>query len=243
MSEITAYWRVWAKKATYALVVVASLAGSYAWVSTWQRGQGVTFYGPRPPAGARIVNQTTSPVNPFASANGKHLIAYVVTASDCGWSRLPAGMEAIRKLRAKMHDYHGKSYAQVSVVAVDIDEDLNAGWKFLGELGNGHPSDAFDQVIVGGSWLNEQIVRFVWREQIARPATPQVVLIERPVSTDTYVATSTIGVGDDTLVGAFAGANQITGWMKQGMPLDHAQETAAATRVPRAERSSEGGDI
>ena len=40
-----------------------------------------------------------APVDPFASANGAHLIALVRTAFDCGWSVFPAFPEGTKAIR------------------------------------------------------------------------------------------------------------------------------------------------
>lgn len=41
---------------------------------------------------------------------------------------------------------------------------------------------------VGGSWLNEEVVRFVWRDSVAPAASPQVIVIARPVNTANYLS-------------------------------------------------------
>ena len=156
-------------------------------------------------------------VNPFAAFNGKHLLAYAVTASDCGWSSSPAGMDALRRLRSALRAAHGDDYARVTVAAVDIDEDVNHGIEFLGKVGGGSPGEAFDQVIVGGSWLNEQIVRLVWRDKATTALIPQVILVERDVDTRAYP--HTITAGGDRVLATISGVKDIVAWLERGTPL------------------------
>jgi len=127
-------------------------------------------------------------------------------------------MQAIGNLREKLRTTHGRSYAQVSVVAVDLDKDLNAGFEFLSKMGDVNVERAFDQIIVGGSWLNEQMVRLVWREGISEAASPQILLIERPINTEAYVSSATISVESDRLIAQLSG-NEIIPWIKRGIPL------------------------
>ena len=206
----------WRRRSLGACVVLGSAIISYAGVSIWS-GEPDSI-----PAAFRISNKGArrAPVNPFASANGTHLIGFVVTASDCGWSTRPEGMDAIRTIRARMRSMHGGAYAQVSTIGVALDKDIDAGLRFLSKLGEGKPSGAFDQIVVGGSWLNEQIVRFVWRERVTEARLPQVLVIERPVNTQSYLLTYRIGVEGDTVVANPGGMAEIITWLKQGAPLN-----------------------
>lgn len=200
------------------------MIASYAGTSFWQQ-QG----RPEPTVSRSTeIASGDAPVNPLASASGTHLIAFVVTASDCGWSSRPTGMEAIRTLRAQMRSVHGGSYAHVSVVGVALDADLDAGLKFLSDLGDGKPGGAFDQVIVGGSWLNEHIVRFVWRDRVAQAGVPQVIVIERPIDAASYVLNSTIAVQDDKVVANPFGTRELVRWIRRGMPLNTVRTVATA---------------
>ncbi len=205
------------------LVLVGSMIASYTATRVWL-SQAPPDVVPLPETEDDVSADT--PIDPFISANGMHLIAFVVTASNCGWSTLPEGMEAIGSLRTRMKSTHGDSYARVSVVGIALDTDLRAGLRFLADLGAGTPGGAFDQISVGGSWLNEQAVRFFWRERVAVAATPQIVVIERPVDTGSYLSDSTIRVRDDTIVANPRGHHEILNWLERGMSVHLAGEGA-----------------
>ena len=206
----------WTIRLIAGFVLVGSMTASYAATRLWLSQVPPDIVAL--PETEDVAGRDT-PVNPFASANGTHLIAFVMTASDCGWSTLPEGMEAIRSLRARMQSDHGTAYAQVSVVGVALDTNVAAGLKFLSDLGNGTPGGAFDQISVGGSWLNEQAVRFFWRKQAAVAAIPQIVVIERQVDTGSYLSESAIRVQDDAVVATPRGHEAILAWLDQGTPL------------------------
>lgn len=215
MPSASNYLRGWAKKSLSGLVLLVSMAASYV---------GLSILQPRPKgAASHVISVNKSGgarVNPFASVDGTNLIAFVVTASDCAWSKQPAGMEAIRSVGAKLRAVHGGSYAQVSVIGVALDRDLDTGLQFLSHLGKGRPGALFDQLFVGGSWLNEQIVRFVWREHVTKASIPQVLVIERHVSTKAYLVTFAIAVQDDRVVANPTGVAELITWIKRGVPLN-----------------------
>jgi hypothetical protein len=194
-----------------ALVLAATIA-TYGAIGMWQHGS-------RDQLPSSPVSLDAAPVNPFESANGSHLIAFVVTASDCGWSKRPDGMKAVRVLKPTLQASHGSSFARISVIGVDLDDNLDVGLRFLADIGNGSVGGAFDQIVVGGSWLNEEIVKLVWREGTAEPASPQILVIERHVDATDYMASSRLKIGDDTVVAHLVGENAIVKWLKEGQPL------------------------
>ncbi len=161
------------------------------------------------------------PTNPFASVDGAHLVAFVITASDCGWSNHPQTKAALGIIRERMRSAYGDKYAHIEVVGVAIDEDPEVGLAFLSDIGRGTVRAAFDQIAVGGSWLNEQVVRFAWREGKAKAATPQVIVVERLVDTSSYLSEYTIKTGDDLVVANASGGSDIVRWIEQGLPLDY----------------------
>lgn len=207
--------RVWATRSLMVMVMLASIIASYLGVTILRHGSSLL-------SAEKVTKEDDAPpVNPFASANGTHLIAFVVTASDCSWSTQPSAMQAISSIREKLLAKHGGSYAKISVIGVLVDSNIEAGLKFVSKLSDGNPEQVFDQVSVGGSWLNEQIVRFVWREHAFRAASPQVLLIERSVNTESYLSNQTIAVdGSDRLLANPVGSEEIVGWIIQGLPLD-----------------------
>jgi hypothetical protein len=211
-------------------VVLASATGAYFLAGSLRSGSHVPVVNTHAEDGPSDPNY-----NPFGQAHGTHLMAYILTSSDCGWSRVPSQMKAIREVRPKLRSIYGSSYADVAVVGVALDKSLVVGLSFLAELAGGRTDDSFDQVIVGGSWLNEQIVRFVWREGLVEAATPQILVMERPVMTDAYVSTHKLGVGSDRVVAQMTGDQSINDWIAKGMPLDRKAADAqanAGTKLP-----------
>lgn len=204
----TAKWKIGAIKSFLVFVLVASVVATYSFLSTsrWQP--------PAVGAGAGA---------PYLPAAGTHLIAFVMTASDCGWSNHESMKGAFRSIRPMLRSVHGTSYAQVTVIGVALDEDPDIGLRFLAELGNGSVGAAFDQVVVGGRWLNDEVVRFVWRERAADAATPQVVVVERPVIASSWQSDFTMSVDPDRVIGKVSGATDILAWLDRRAPLSNLQ--------------------
>lgn len=199
-----------ARRVLIFVVVVASAVASYTGVSLARSSthsiKAVSTSSTRP-----------APVNPVR--NGQHLIAYVVVASDCGFSTRPDVEDAVRHLRDVLLAAHGQSYAQVSVVALDVDQDVATGLEFLKQFQKHHSGPVFDQVSVGGVWVNDGFVNLGWRERLATGATPEIDLIERPVDSHHYLVDWTVSIGRDALLLRVAGYDQIARWVQEGAPL------------------------
>lgn len=225
MTKLLVLWAAMRERVLPVSVVLVSGLIAYLGVGVW-----LNYPNQQPQISLEGESALALPqTNPFASADGTHLIAFVITASNCGWSTRPNTMKAMGSIRTQLRAEYGAAYAAVRVVGVALDRDLDAGLQFLSDIGEGQPGGAFDQVIVGGSWLNEQIVRFVWREGIAQAASPQVVVIERPVSTSSYLSTASIEVQNDRFLTNPAGSADIVQWIREGLPLDYESGSVPTT--------------
>src|SRR6266853_3065902 len=111
--------------------------------------------------------------------SGRYLVAVVLLSSECGFCTEENTKRAVRQVRASLRASQGKAFASVSVVGVAIDPDLRAGLRYLKSLEQSEP--VFDELSVGGSWLNQVLTPLVWRDEVAKPQVPEVVLIERRV--------------------------------------------------------------
>jgi len=82
-------WQKFGRRTLTGLVTVASVAISYTIVGAWRQA-------PSTDAEPALKANVDPPVNPFASANGRHLIAYIITSSDCMQSAASGGSCARR---------------------------------------------------------------------------------------------------------------------------------------------------
>lgn len=147
---------------------------------------------------------------------GLYLVAYVVVASDCGFCTEPYAKKALANFRDSLVKANGSKYAEVRVVGVSIDHDLEAGVEYLRRYRSDMP-DAFDQIMVGGSWLNEFMSAQAWRDHRASISVPQVLFFKRHVDARTYPKEITIS--PDTLVFQFSGRDSLLAFVNGGGKL------------------------
>jgi hypothetical protein len=200
-------------------VLVLSIVASYGVTSAWRRharGRPAT-------SGADSAHKSLFP-------SGRYLVAYALLAGDCGFCTEKGTRRAIRALRASLRTSQGASFARVAVVGVAIDEDVVAGIRYLKSLGG--RGEVFDQLSVGGSWLNDPVTALVWRTGMATPEVPQIVLLMRAVDAGGYPRH--IDVQRDSMLLRVAGRDDIIAWVDQGTPLAfHPSRRATPSPVRR----------
>jgi hypothetical protein len=137
-------------------------------------------------------------------------------------------MEAIAQLRGTLTKSHGGSFADVRVVALDLDEDIKPGLQFISQVERRSPSPVFDQISVGGSWLNDEFIRVGWRGRMAASSIPQVLVVARPVDASAYSAKGLVSVGADSVLADVVGATDIVAWVASGARLGAVQKSSGA---------------
>lgn len=203
------------RAATLGALFIACAAASYG-VSSTLRAAPNAPSAPAPPR----ANVPVKP--PFES--GRYLVAFVFVSSDCGFSRLRETRRALREFPDSLRAANGSAFTDVSVIGVSIDKDVDAGLRFLRDIeGSRH---VFDEISVGRSWLNEQVVRLVWREGMATANLPQIVLVERQVDMAPYPRH--IGTERDSVLLNLTGSKEIAAWVGKGAPLRYTKSAAAS---------------
>lgn len=199
---------IWYRAALIVFVVGFSTLTSYGVTRAWRGNSGRDLQL----SATAGVGADTSHRTPFRS--GRYLVAFVLLSSECGFSTEKETKKAIPALRASLHASQGKAFAKVSVVGIAIDDDLDVGMRYLQSLGR----SVFDELSVGGSWLNELVTALVWRNGVATPETPQVVLVERRVDASEYPRN--IDVQRDSVLLKVTGRDDLIAWVNHGTPLD-----------------------
>jgi hypothetical protein len=145
--------------------------------------------------------------------SGNYLIAYVMVSGSCAACRDERTKTAVRSLRDSLRSLHSAAFAKISVIGVDID-GIESGVKYLRTYG-----PAFDELSIGGAWMNEVMTRVVWRNAAARAEVPAIVLFQRRVDARRYP--EDIMVGDDSVLLAVGGRDSIVRWVNAGTPLSY----------------------
>ena len=102
---------------------------------------------------------------------GRQVVAFVLISSDCSFCQQADTKAAISSMRNLFRRSNSTEFRSATVVGVDLDSDLKLGLNYVGSLG----LDNFDEISVGQSWLNENLVRLVC-----------LLLWSCPVSADTF---------------------------------------------------------
>lgn len=200
------------------LGVVGLLAAGASYVVT--SGARAAASAPDQQAQSTTVPPDSQPA-PFKS--GEYLAAYVLVSSECGFSAEVRTMEALARVRRSLRSTHGEAFAGISVIGVVLDKDLAKGYEYVRELGN--IDDTFDQVSIGGSWLNEQVTEIVWQKGLATPQLPQILLVRRDVDASQYPRH--LEVQDDVVLHTITGRTELLDWVVAGTPLPHPNISAA----------------
>ena len=130
-------------------------------------------------------------------------------------------------LRDSLRHNNAAAFSSVHIVAVAINTDLREGLAYLDSIGFEH----FDQVSVGDGWQNQHVVRLIWRDHVAEPEAPQVILVTRAMNAriDPVELTFT----PDSVIGAVSGYRALLSWVDAGAHLDRVGPSitrASATR-------------
>jgi hypothetical protein len=207
----------------YVLVGVVSLSASYYLVRARQSPAAPDAPLSDMTDSARLENAGYGP--------GTHLSAYVFLSSTCGvCSRrdVKASVASIRdSLQAK---YRGR-FKRITVVGIAVDSDVPSGLKYLDGLG----FHRFDELDVGGGWLNEQVTKQFWRAGTSRALVPQVVLSTRRVESQIGPPLR-IDVESDTVIRVVRGGPEVVSWVALGVPLEVRTTITAPATAPSSPR-------
>lgn len=190
-------------------VVSLSMFASFGVTRAWRGKAGHT--SPRPATTRNAAD--SSPRIPFPS--GRYLVAFVLVSSKCGFCTEPWARKALGEVRDSLQRTQGKTFAHTSVIGVAIDDDLQAGVRYLQGFRGRRTS--FDELSIGGSWLNEIVTSLVWRDGLATAEVPQVVLVERRVDARGYPGN--IAVRRDSMLLRVVGREDVIAWVNAGTPL------------------------
>lgn len=165
---------------------------------------------------------STGPVRPDQAQlssmfpSGEHIVAYLFTSSECGFCTERLAKAAIANLKDSLLKTNRGRYAAISVVAVVIDDNIDSAISYVRGIRQRSPG-AFDQIIAGGSWLNETMAALAWRDRIATTDVPQVLIFKRSVNATTYP--HEIGISKDSVIVHFSGRDSLLAFVKNGAPV------------------------
>lgn len=156
---------------------------------------------------------------------GRQLVAFVLVSSDCSYCKQPDTKLGIAALRDRFRTNTSNGYRSATVVGVDLDLNLEVGLNYLRGIG----LDQFDEISVGKSWLNENLVRLVWRDKAAPPSVPQVIIVSRDMNAK--LKPLRVDFTTDSVLSVLTGRKAILSWVRAGAQVPKlAHDELVATR-------------
>lgn len=147
--------------------------------------------------------------------SGDYLVAFVLVSANCGFSAEGHTRAALSAMRTRLRAVGKGRFVAVKVVGVSIDDSLAEGIAFLQSIQQ--DGGAFDEIAVGGIWLNELVASLVWKQGLTGAGVPSVLLVQRKVNSRGYPAS--IEVSSDSVLKRVSGRDSIIAWVARGTPL------------------------
>jgi hypothetical protein len=135
-------------------------------------------------------------------------MAVLITTSNCIGARDPRFGPAVRAALRILAEESIRDSSQFRAIGVAIDFDPDSGAMYLHKLAD------FDQWVVGGNWGNDVVVRLLWRDSLAVPSIPQLLIIERSIGEQTRKnGLAGMYFGSDRVVQRLMNADEIAQWV------------------------------
>jgi hypothetical protein len=186
--------------------------------SQFASAQPVTHVTPLPGVDSAMIARLTALGRPAYTAiwhdtvnrpgTARQRIAVLITTSDCIGARDPKFGPAVRAALHILADESIRDSTQFRAIGVAMDFDPDSGAMYLRRLAD------FDQWVVGGNWGNDAVVRLVWRDSLAVPSIPQLLIIERSIGEQTRKnGLAGMYFGSDRVVQRLMNADEIAQWV------------------------------
>jgi hypothetical protein len=155
------------------------------------------------------VGQDTTYVPTSEYPNGRQVVTLYFGAKWCKPCGEPEVKSAIRRMKLLVAAQAKDSNAVGSAIVVAFDRNLSDALTFI--EGNGN----FDEYVIGNDITSLAAERFLWGDSLAQKAVPQVIVIERTVTTDRKLG---ITFGPHRVLKRIGG-NDIVPWVQSGAPI------------------------
>lgn len=129
--------------------------------------------------------------------------------------------EAVAEGMALVRDSLSYYHLRGRTVGVAVDDDVQDAWNFLRGIGN------FDELVVGGGWLNLGAARYIWSGSDGYATVPQILIVARIVES----MTGSVRLSEEVYGSKLIGAAKIMDWVSKGAPLGLPADFAAYARV------------
>ena len=155
-----------------------------------------------------VLSQERDYVPKYVMPKGREIVAIYIGSTTCGPCMFPEVKAAVRKMKILVADQAKQQGAAFAAVVAANDWEVAKATAFVEPLGE------FDQVVLGGNWTNLAIERYVWLDPEGVPAMPQILILERTITTGTRMSFS-----EPKVLRRITGGTEIPAWVERGAPI------------------------
>ena len=156
--------------------------------------------------------------------DGAEIALIYIGSSGCAFSNesgLPHRLDRIKVLLQAKAAAQDRSFVTVGIAE---DRSVKDGLSHLSKFGY------FDEIMTGRGWLNEGIIKYVWKGSYGEPATPQLIVIDRLI-TEASSEHLRYDMRDEEIIVRKVGVGAINRWLEMGTPLPRLR-TVLGRNVP-----------
>lgn len=117
----------------------------------------------------------------------------------CSSCRIPGVSDRVRAIVDSLRGIAVARKIKFVSLGIALDGSPVDGLGWLTKFGQ------FDEVAIGGNWLNTAVLHYVWSDPATTPGVPQVLLLRQMITT----SSSGIAVASDTVLHRWFGVQQI----------------------------------
>jgi hypothetical protein len=163
---------------------------------------------PPPAAGRQAAAQAAAYTPSYDARTGREVVMVFIGASFCGAHLQPGFPEAIEQAKLGLRRQAQSRGSGFRAVGVSLDWEPDSALVFLRRFGR------WDEVSVGGNWVSEAALRYIWSDLPGPASVPQLLVIERQLEN----GETAVSVQGERLVRRLLGTDQIAAWVKSGAP-------------------------
>lgn len=154
-------------------------------------------------AATRLVRDPLAAYRPAPLRSGTEVLMVLIGSSGCAGTAAPGLPEAVARVKTALRSKAEREAQSFVTIGVALDWSIPKGMAMLERFG------PFDEVMVGRSWLNSGVVKYIWKDVPGFAATPQIVVLEREIANDGGFV-----VGPEQVRTRRIGADAIIAWSR-----------------------------
>lgn len=146
--------------------------------------------------------------NTGALSSGPEIAVVFLVSSNCGASKTPGFASAFESLRDSVTARAQREGARTRMIGVAVDPTVGDGLDVLEQFGH------FDEITLGGGWLNVASQKYMWGRFAGKAGVPQVLILQRRL----HIQGSDFRVAEETFVIRKVGTDELLAWAHAGFP-------------------------